>query len=253
MNSPRRGDRARRRPARPALRASRAARRRTRLAIQAQVVRRLPRWRPLLLPVLLTLLSACQVPPEELTFLGALPPWRFETEQGRPLADSDLKGRPYIANFLFTACPSSCPPLAQATAALQAKMQAWRQPGGPRIISFSVDPVTDTPEVLRGFARKYGADPKLWSFARADYAATEALVTRGFLQPLLRRDRPPGSPLAAVAERPTPIDTAHTLRFVLVDSAGRMRALYDKDEDSLERLNTAVRWLAEHGDGPVAH
>lgn len=198
------------------------------------------------------LLVACQVPPEELSMYGTLPPWRFETEQGRPIADSDLKGTPYVANFLFTSCPSSCPPLAQATAVLQGKMATWRQTGGPRILSFSVDPVTDTPEVLRTFARKYGADPKIWSFARADYAATEALVTRGFLQPLLRRDRPPGSPLAAVSEHPTPIDTAHSLRFVLVDGAGRMRALYDKDEDSLERLDTAVRWLAEHGDGPVA-
>jgi protein SCO1/2 len=185
-------------------------------------------------------------PPPELRDLGALPAWRFSTEQGAPIGDQSLAGKPWVANFLFTSCPTSCPPLARATADLQRRVAAWRPTGGPRIVSFTVDPVTDSAEVLRTFARRYGADAKIWSFARADYAATEALVTRGFLQPLTRSDRRPGAPLEAIADKPTPFDTAHTLRFVLVDGRGTMRALYDTDPESLARLDNALRWLYEH-------
>lgn len=192
--------------------------------------------------------SACQTPPEELTYLGDLPSWSFETESGRAISSESLQGKPWVANFLFTSCPTSCPPLAEATARLQERLKVWRKAGGPRIVSFTVDPITDTQEVLRTFGRKYGADPTVWTFARADYAATNALVTEGFLQPLLRRDHPPGSPLAAVSDKPTPIDTAHSLRFVLIDGHGRMRALYDKDDASLAKLDHALQWLTEHGE-----
>ena len=208
-----------------------------------------PRWiaRRFAAAVVVMAVAACQTPPEELTYLGDLPSWTFETETGKPISSESLRGKVWVANFLFTSCPTSCPPLAQATAKLQERLKVWRKAGGPRIVSFTVDPVTDSGEVLRTFGRKYGADPVVWSFARADYAATNALVTEGFLQPLLRRDHPPGSPLAAVSEQPTPIDTAHSLRFVLVDGQGRMRALYDKDDASLDKLDRALQWLDEHG------
>jgi protein SCO1/2 len=207
---------------------------------------RRPRQALLLGLAALLALPACERRPEELLELGTLPPFAFHTEQGQPLSDATLRGQPWVANFLFTSCPTACPPLARATASLQGRIAAWRPAGGPRIVSFTVDPVTDTPEVLRTFARRYGADPKIWSFARADYAATEALVTGGFLQPLLRSDRQPDAPLAAVADRPTPFDTAHSLRFVLVDRQGRMRALYGREEADLDRLDRALRWLHDH-------
>lgn len=191
-------------------------------------------------------LAACDAPPEELGVFDTLPPFAFETAQGAPLTDETLRGTPWVANFLFTSCPTACPPLARATAALQQRLQAWRPDGGPRIISFTVDPVTDTPEVLRTYGRRYGANPAIWTFARADYAATEALVTGGFLQPLLRSDRPPGAPAVAVADKPTPFDTAHSLRFVLIDGQGRMRAFYGREPADLERLDRALRWLFEH-------
>ena len=198
---------------------------------------------------LAAVVMACgSTPPAELAEppLGQLPDWSFHNERGRPIGSEQLAGEPYVANFLFTTCPSSCPPLARATEKVQAALQKWRKSGGPRLISITVDPASDTPEALRTFARKYHADPKIWSFARAPYAEMEALVVRGFYQPLLRRDRKPGTPVTAIADKPTPIDTAHGVRFVLVDGQGRLRALYEKDDASLARLDAALRWLSTH-------
>jgi len=199
-------------------------------------------------------LGACRdAPPEELIDLGPLPPWSLQSEAGQPLGNAELAGKPWVANFLFTSCPSSCPPLARATADLQARVKKWQSPGEPpsvRLISVTVDPVTDTPDVLTAFARKYGADPQLWSFATGDYAVMERLVTDGFLLPIQRSDRPVrgqhGHEGAGVLARPTPLDTAHSLRFVLVDGAGHIRGLYNQDADSLAKLDAALQYFVRH-------
>ncbi len=207
------------------------------------------RWQIALVILAAALLVGCgDPPPPELAEqpMGTLPAWAFTNERGRPIGTKELAGEPYAVNFLFTSCPTSCPPLAQATAKLQAMMGEWRKTGGPRLVSISVDPASDTPEALRTFARKYGAKASLWTFARADYATMEKLVVEGFYQPIVRKDRKPGTPVAAIADTPTPVDTAHGIRFVLIDGMGRMRALYEKDDASLAKLDHALRWLSEH-------
>lgn len=196
-----------------------------------------------------TLLGACsQQPPEPLDDLGALPAFSLIDQQGQAVTRDSLQGTVWAANFLFTSCPTACPPLAQATARLQARLQAWRQPTDRvRIVSVSVDPMTDTPEVLRTWAVKYGADATVWTQLTGDYDAMEKLVVEGFMQPIVRSDRAAGLPNAASATAaPTPLDTAHSLRFVLVDQQGHLRGLFDKDDAGLQRLDAAMRWLAAH-------
>lgn len=194
-------------------------------------------------------LAGCNAPPAELTDLGPLPAWELHDQDGKAIGSAQLKGRPWVANFLFTSCPTSCPPLAKATADLQQRLSAWMPKDGPapvQIVSISVDPETDTPAKLHEFGVKYGADSRIWKLATAgnDYAAMEQLVTGGFMMPVIRADRSPGG--KAPEGKPTPIDTAHSLRFVLVDGAGHIRGLYEKDDASLAKLDRAARWLAEH-------
>ena len=125
----------------------------------------------------------------ELPDYGALPEWAFADEQGQPIGSAQLRGKPWVANFLFTTCPGACPLLAQATMQLQGRLQEWVPKTGEMpvaIVSITVDPVTDTPERLRSFAKTFGADPKIWHFARGEYTEMEALVSGGFHQALFR-------------------------------------------------------------------
>lgn len=193
-------------------------------------------------------MCACAKPPEELDDLGPLPPFALVDQTGRTVTDQSMRGAVWAANFLFTSCPTACPPLAKATAELQAQLAPWASTGAPvQLVSISVDPMTDSPEVLTAFAKKYGADPKLWSFWTGNYETMERLVVHGFLQPLLRPDRPvAGAEDVTVLTQPTPLDTAHSLRFVLVDQRGHLRALYDKDAEGLRKLALAMRWLRDH-------
>ena len=210
----------------------------------------------LLLCLCFALVACKSAPPEEFIDLGPLPPWTFTDETGKPFGSDQLQGRPWVANFLFTSCPTSCPPLARATAGLQTRVQKWL-PEGPAplaIVSVTVDPVTDTPAVLAEFGRKYGADPRIWKLVAGPYADMERLVTDGFMMPILRRDRPPSAsrvnedktgtpPESPVTSRPTPLDTAHSLRFVLVDAKGHIRGLYDQTPASLDKLDAALQYL----------
>jgi protein SCO1/2 len=191
--------------------------------------------------LLLLTMFGCQSPPEELRDLGEVPAFALTNQDGKPFGSKDLLGQVWVANFLFTSCPTSCPPLAKATAALQDLLRAE---GKGKIVTISVDPMTDTPEVLTTFGRKYGADFAIWSLLTGDYDAMEKLVVEGFFQPLARKDKGLGQPAPAEA---TPLDTAHSLRFVLVDQRGHMRALYDKSPDDLKKLTAAVSWLSSRG------
>lgn len=194
--------------------------------------------------LLLLTATACHKAPE-LDDLGTLPPWQMTDQTGQPVGDTTLAGKPWVANFLFTSCPSSCPPLARATERLQERVRAWQpKDGAPlaRIVSISVDPETDTPERLTEWGRDYHNDPRLWLLATGDYAKMEKLVVEGFMQPIIRKDRQPGQP---APETPTPIDTAHGLRFVLVDGRGHIRGLFEQDDAGLAKLDAALHMLAE--------
>ena len=179
---------------------------------------------------------------------GALPEWTFVDENERPIGSAQLRGKPWVANFLFTSCPGACPLLAQATMQLQDRLKTWLPKSGPMpaaIISITVDPVTDTPERLRSFGGTFKADPAIWSFVRGEYAEMEALVTGGFHQALIRddRDRELEVEKDPVIAQATPIDTAHSVKFVLVDAEGRIRGFYEQDARSLDRLSNDLRRL----------
>lgn len=199
-------------------------------------------------------LLGCQREPE-LIDMGALQHFEgFTDTQGRPLGMEQLRGKPWVANFMFTSCPVSCPPLAEATARVQGEIEGWAPADqGPFLVTITVDPVTDTPEKLRSFGQKYGARPALWRFARAPYPKMEQAVVEGFHVPLLRSDLGRGETLEereARLKEATPYDTAHSLHFVLVDAKGHLRGVYGREEADLERLNQALRYLWEHRGEP---
>ncbi len=206
----------------------------------------------LILAALLSLsLSACQPSPPELKDMGLLKNFGegFVDEKKQPISAATFKGRPWVANFMFTSCPSSCPPLATATSKLQEKIKAWAPADqGPSILTITVDPVTDTPELLSKFGDKYKADPKVWRFAVGEYDAMEKLVVEGFYSPVVRSDVGRGETLAereAMLKTATPIDTGHSLHFVLVDGEGRLRGIFGKEDKDLDKINAALRALSQ--------
>jgi len=89
--------------------------------------------------------------------------FEYTDQNGEPLSLDDLKGKVWVANFIFTSCETVCPPMTANMARLQQKI---REEGlkNVELVSFSVDPEVDTPEKLKEYAAKFTEDQSDWHF-----------------------------------------------------------------------------------------
>jgi protein SCO1/2 len=176
-------------------------------------------------------------PGPELPVLGSVPEFALTASSGRPVSQASLAGSVWVADFIFTTCPGMCPVLSAQMARVQ---QALGQNAGSavRLVSFSVDPQTDTPEVLRTYAQRFGADPQRWWFLTGQRDALYALIQNGFH--------------LAVAGRSDNSDNegliTHSDRFVLIDRKLQIRGYYHgMDDDDVQRLLHDVETLQREG------
>ena len=159
-----------------------------------------------------------------------LPAFALVDQQGHRRTAADLAGHPWIADFIFTRCAGVCPAMTARMARLQPRV-----PAGTRLVSITVDPAYDTPEVLARYARDFEAGPA-WLFLTGKRQALYGLAVDGFK--LEAMETPAG---AASADGPF----LHSPKFVLVDGATRVRGYYDSaDPEAVERLVHDVERLA---------
>jgi protein SCO1/2 len=163
--------------------------------------------------------------PEPPPVLSQLPAFTLVGEDGNPYGSADLRGQVYVANFFFTSCRSICPAIMHGMSRLQDGF-AQRNIDGIRLVSISVDPEHDTPEVLAAYAKGMGIDPRRWTLLTGDPEQVRRLVVDGFKTPVI--DPPPGGS--------EPIDIAHSGKLVLVDGSGRIRGYYGTDELGLDEV-----------------
>ena len=169
--------------------------------------------------------------PEPLPVYGELPGFSLVNRDGRTIRLEDLAGAPWVADFVFTRCPASCPMLSARMARLE---RGLPRDLDVRLVSISVDPGHDTPEVLERYARKVQA-PERWLFLTGGREEIRSLCVEGFK---LGLDMEPGP-----GAGPEPI--LHSTRFVLVDGEGRIRGYYEAfDEASTEKLRSDLLRLA---------
>jgi protein SCO1/2 len=169
------------------------------------------------------------VQPGPLPVLGTVPAFALVDQTGARLASDDLTGGVWVANFVFTRCPDVCPALTARMAQLQGRLGPVA--GRVRLVSFSVDPGHDTPEVLRDYAQRAGAREG-WSFVTGPRQAVATLLRDGF-RVAFADDGPPTAPIT------------HSDRFVLVDPRLAIRGYYHGSEEAdLQRLAHDARALA---------
>ena len=147
-----------------------------------------------------------------------LPGFSLVDQDNQPFTLESLKGKVWVAGFIFTTCPSTCPKISRAMLDLQ---QRYARNGVQvELVSFTVDPETDTPAVLQRYAENLGADQSHWRFVTGPLKDVEALVTGGFKTAIERGKKPvdPGNI--------TMYDIAHSEQLVLIDGDGGVRGYY---------------------------
>jgi cytochrome oxidase Cu insertion factor (SCO1/SenC/PrrC family) len=163
------------------------------------------------------------------------PHFSLTDQNGQPVTDAQLRGKVWIAAFIFTHCAGPCPMMSEKMEELQKTIAS----PDVKLVSFTVDPERDTPEVLKQYAETFHADESRWIFLTGerqqifDVAAQMKLTAK-----------------AATDDQPI----LHSTSFLLVDRAGKVRGAYtpvrinqdasETDEDAMTRLARDADMLA---------
>ena len=151
---------------------------------------------------------------------GTVPQFNLTNQDSQPFGSSALAGKIWIADFIFTSCPGPCPIISTRMSELQKPLAK----SDVRLVSFSVDPEKDTPEVLRVYADKLRKEPFRWDFLTGPVDTITALSRDGFKLAIAGEEEPGSGPV-------------HSTRFVLVDRRGTIRGYYDAlATDSVTKL-----------------
>lgn len=165
----------------------------------------------------------------ELPVLGAVPAFAMTDQHGAPLSTTQLQGKPFIADFFFLSCPTSCPKLTARMKVLHDRI-AQKQLA-VRLVSITVDPENDTPDALAKKTQELHSDDRIWTFLTGKSDDLERVVVQGFkMQYENRRKIDPEASVFTIM---------HGDWFVLVDAQGRIRGYYDTDDPA--KLEAVLR------------
>jgi cytochrome oxidase Cu insertion factor (SCO1/SenC/PrrC family) len=147
---------------------------------------------------------------------GTVADFALTNQSGVRLSRADLLGRVWVADVIFTRCAGPCLRMSRQLKELQ---QALPPASQSRLVTITTDPEYDTPAVLAKYAGRFDADTNRWMFLTGPRGDIADLVS-GSLK------------LTAIERKPEERATAedlflHSTVFVIVDSRGRLRGVFD--------------------------
>jgi uncharacterized membrane protein YozB (DUF420 family)/cytochrome oxidase Cu insertion factor (SCO1/SenC/PrrC family) len=161
------------------------------------------------------LVLACAASQATASELWPLPEFALRESGGRTIRLADLRSKVWVASFTFTRCTGACWQINETMSRLQ------RDFAGERdflLVTISVDPEHDTPEIQQRFAQQRGAQPGRWLFLSGSEEEVYRLIREGFrlkVVPTEGPDRKPG------------FEVDHTPKVALVDRRGHLRGFFD--------------------------
>ncbi len=158
-----------------------------------------------------------------LPVLGRVSHFSLVDIEGKPFGQTDLKEKIWIANFFFTSCAGICPILSSRMASLNRSFELEKD---IHLISFTVNPEQDSPEILSEYARRFKANTKKWHFLTGSREILTQIAVQSFK-------------LGDIKE---PI--FHSAYICLVDREGRIRGYYDgMNKEEINRLFKEAAFL----------
>ena len=151
-------------------------------------------------------------PSQQLPKIGSIPQFEFIDSNGNTVTLNNLKGKVWVADFIFTTCTMACPMM---TGNMNLVHKKFKKNDDVRLVSISVYPEYDTPDVLKEYASQYDADTEKWLFLTGDESSVKNIIKDGF----------------KIGDFEEII--FHSEKFALVDKNGTIRAYYNgmKSED----------------------
>ncbi len=172
------------------------------------------------------------------TIYHQIPNFSLTDQYGKAFGFDDLKGKTYVANFIFTRCNTICP---EITRNLKVIQDEYKDVKDFLIVSITLDPKYDAPEILHRFATKYDVNNKNWHFLTGSRDTIAWLMNKdGFLM------------VPPLPNPQDPVQIQHTEIVALVDKDGYIRGHYDGTSlQEIDRLKDEVKVLY-HSYGEAA-
>ncbi len=166
---------------------------------------------------------------------GVVPAFHLTDQDGASYGTEQLRGKIWIADFIYTSCPGPCPMISSRMSETQKPLRDT----DVKLVSFTVDPRHDTPGVLRNYAERLNAQPSRWKFLTGDKDTIYRLVRDGFK--LATLDQGEAGPV-------------HSTRIVLVDRKGIIRGYYDATAaDAVTKLLADTHHLLKEQPAPTSN
>ncbi|MBC7523780.1 MAG: SCO family protein [Flavobacterium sp.] len=175
-----------------------------------------------------------------LVTIGQVPQFELTDQNNNKITDKDYLGKVYVVEFFFSTCPSICPVMNRNMIAIQKEFASNKNFG---IASITINPDTDTPEVLKKHAIGIGAVNPNWHFLTGDKQYTLDLASKGFNLYAAKNDKINGG-------------FQHSGFFALVDKNGKITSRKDKfnnpliyynglDKNDIDKLKEDIKILLD--------
>jgi protein SCO1 len=175
----------------------------------------------LLLLAVAGLTFSCSKPP--LTDYGLIPQFTLVDSNGQPFDSQSLRGKVWVADFIYTNCPGPCPRMTSQMHQVEQRVNGFED---VRLVSFSVDPDRDTPAALTAFAHRFGGPTVQWYFLTGSPATLHLLAWDVF----------------KIGDLISVMD--HSTKFMLVDKSGHLRGYYSSfDQEGIPALLNDMKRL----------
>lgn len=147
---------------------------------------------------------------------------------GETITEQTVKNKIYIADFFFATCQSICP---QMSANLVDVQKAFEKDDSVLILSHTVNPLHDAVDVLNKYSLSYKAIKGKWHFLTGNKKVIYDLAKNDYLVNALEDDG-------------TPEGFLHSELFLLIDTQGRIRGMYDgTDKVQVAKLISDIKLL----------
>ena len=160
---------------------------------------------------------------DDLPISGSVPDFEFTDSNGETITREDMEGKVWVADFIFTTCTMACPIM---TGNMNLIHKSFKNDNNVRIISISVYPEYDTPEVLKEYASRYNANTDRWHFLTGPEESVKNIIKTGF----------------KIGDYEDII--FHSEKFALVDVRGNIRGYYSGMEtEDMSKLKKDIKRL----------
>ena len=144
--------------------------------------------------------------------LHRIAPFRFTNQLGQKVANKDLAGKIYVANFFFTTCPSICPKM---TTNLFAVQEAFARDQSIKLVSYSVMPWFDSVPMLKKYAAKNHVDNEKWHLLTGEKEKIYEIARQSYFAE------------KGIGLTKSSNEFLHTENVFLIDGEGHIRGVYN--------------------------